>query len=152
MFLNRGCVFINCTGPNDNLWLQWFMISWLFYFTQVRMFVSGRYVVEVALYGYNNPTQTCHDCRDGQFADLGCCDRQDRTTCNGGDRCDSYFIYCLRTIGSSGRNCSYFGTRISTANSNDASINFNQSSVLGLENPLQMQGLTDTYTVSYNID
>ena len=117
--------------------------------------MRGRYVVEVDLFGYNNPTQTCQDCRSGgQFADPGCCDGHDRDICTDGERCDSYFIYCLRIIGSSGRNCTYFGTRISTANSNDASINFNQSSVLGLENPLQMQGLIDTYTVSlvmYNL-
>ena len=61
----------------------------------------------------------------------------------------SYFIYCLRTIGSSGRNCSYFGTRMSFANTDDRPIDFtNQRSVLGLDNPFQLQGLTDTYSVS----
>ena len=115
------------------------------------MLVSGRYVMEVDLFGYNNPTQTCQDCRSGgEFADPGCCDRHDRVICTaGGDRCDSYFYYCLRTIDSGGRDCSYFGNRVSAANTNDEAIDFiNQSFVLGLENPLQLQGLTDAYDAS----
>ena len=106
--------------------------------------------MEVRLFGYDNPTQTCQDCHaGGQFANRGCCDNYFRTVCMGGDRCDSYFIYCLRTIGSSGRNCSYFGTRMSFANTDDRPIDFtNQRSVLGLDNPFQLQGLTDTYSVS----
>ena len=101
------------------------------------MLVSGRYVVEVDLFGYNNPTQTCQDCRSGgQFAPPGCCDHHDRDICTvGDDRCDSYFYYCLRTIDSSGRGCSYFGNRVSAINMDDVAINFiNQSLVLGLEN------------------
>ena len=112
--------------------------------------MRGWYVVEVRLFGYNNPTQTCQDCLFGQFADHGCCDNFDRTICMGGDRCDSNFIYCLRTIGSTGRNCSYFGTKLSSVNTNDGLINFNQNSVLGLDNPLRLQGLTDAYIVSDN--
>ena len=117
---------------------------------QVCVLVSGRYVVEVDLFGYNNPTQTCQDCRDGgQFAPPGCCDRHSSNICNGGDRCDSYFYYCLRTIDSSGRDCSYVGNRVSAVNMNDVAVNFiNQSLVLGLENPLQLQGLTDAYDTS----
>ena len=115
------------------------------------MLVRGRYVVEVELLGYDNPTQRCQDCRRGQFADPGCCDFYDRTICTRqvNYRCDSYFFYCLRTIGHSGRNCSYFGNRTSDSNLDDGLINFNLSSVLGLENPLQLQGLTDVYAVSY---
>ena len=119
-------------------------------FMQVCVLVRGRYLVEVTVFDYNNPTQTCQDCRDGPFdMTVGCCDNFDRTICNGGDRCDSFFYYCLRTIGSAGRNCSYFGNRTSTANIDDGQIDFSQSTVLGLENPLQLQGLTDAYTVSY---
>ena len=104
--------------------------------------------MEVRLFGYDNPTQRCQDCHaGGQLANPGCCDNFDRTVCMGFDRCDSYFIYCLRAIGSTGRNCSYFGTKVSSANTNDGPIDFSQSSVLGLENPLQLQGLTDAYTV-----
>ena len=109
--------------------------------------------MEVRLFGYDNPTQRCQDCRDGEFADAGCCDDFVLTeaVCTNGRRCDTFFIYCLRTIGSAGRNCPYFGAKMSTANTNDELIiDFNQRSVLGLDNPLQLQGLTDAYTVSLN--
>ncbi len=118
------------------------------------MLVGGRYIVEVELFGYSNPTQTCQDCRSGgQFANPGCCDRHDRGTCLDGDRCDSYFLYCLSTIDSSGRDCSYSGNRVSTVNMDDGSVDFNQSVVLDLENPLQLLGLTDVYeAVSYSLN
>ena len=109
--------------------------------------------MEVRVFGYNNPTQTCQDCQHaGQFSDPSCCDSintKSRGTCTDSDRCDSFFYYCLRTIGGVGRNCSYFGSRTSTVNMNDLQIDFNQSTVLDLANPLQLQGLTDTYAVSY---
>lgn len=102
--------------------------------------------MEVNVFGYSNPTQTCQDCRDGgQFANPGCCDTHNRIICVESDRCDSYFFYCLRTIGSSGRNCSYFGSRLSTVNYQDEAVDFSQNLVLGLENPLLLRGLTDTY-------
>ena len=105
--------------------------------------------MEVRLFGYDNPTQRCQDCRTGgEFANPGCCDFHDRTICMGLERCDSYFFYCLRPIGSTGRNCSYFGNLISASIDDDGFINFNQSSVLGLENPLELPGLTDIYAVS----
>ena len=108
--------------------------------------VRGRYLVEVEVFGYNNPTQTCQDCRDGgQFADPGCCDRHDRSICISNDRCDSFFIYCLRTIGSTGRDCSYIENQMSLVNQEDLAIDFNESLVLGLNNPLQLQGLTNAY-------
>ena len=107
--------------------------------------VKGRYLIEVELFGYDNPTQTCQNCRPGQFVDPGCCDHHDRSICtSNGDRCDSFFIYCLRTIGSTGI-CSYFGNQMSLVNPEDGIIDFNQSLVLGLDNPLQLQGLTDAY-------
>ena len=115
---------------------------------QTYTMVQGLYLVEVRLYGYDNPTQTCQDCRRRPLASPGCCDYFLTTTCIDSDRCDSFFYYCLRTIGSVGRNCSYFGNRTSTVNMDDGRIDFNKSTVLGLENPLQLQGLTDAYTVS----
>ena len=85
--------------------------------------------MEVELFGYDNPTQTCQDCRDEPFdANRGCCDHFDRTICMGDDRCDSYFLYCLKTIGSTsstGRlNCSYFGSRVSSVNYQDEPVDF----------------------------
>ena len=77
---------------------------------QACVLVRGRYIVEMRLLGYDNPTQRCQDCPIVQSVDR---------SCMGTDRCDSYFIYCLRTIGSIGRDCSYFGIRMSSANTDD---------------------------------
>ena len=94
---------------------------------------------------YNNPTGRCQSCGDSQ----GCCaaDEFDITSCFGNDYCDSFFTYCLQTIGSTGSGCTYFGSRTSDNNRNDASLDFSQSMVLDLENPIILQRLTDTYTV-----
>ena len=114
--------------------------------------VQGLYQVEVRLLGYENPTQRCLS-NGGQR--LSCCDdfnRQDR--CTDGDReCDSYFIYCLRpfqTQGSQEGGCSNSDrAERSAVNVDDGMIDFSQTEVLGLNNPFQLQGLTDDYRVSY---
>ena len=113
--------------------------------------VRGRYVVDVRLFGYDNPTQRCHRCRiGGPSGRPGCCDDHAAATCLSSHlRCDSYFFYCLRTLNSPmERGCTYSGSRLSNPNMNDGEINFGQSVVLGLENPLQLRGLTDAYNVS----
>lgn len=115
---------------------------------QVCVLVDGLYQLEVTVFGYNNPTGRCQDCplHDDTRA---CCDRFQTTECEGSDLCDSFFVYCLRTIGSTGRGCSYFGNQTSNFNRNDdGSINFSQNTVLGLENPIILQGLTDIYMVT----
>lgn len=80
----------------------------------------------------------------------GCCDGFDSTSCAGNDLCDSYFNYCLRAIGSTGRGCSYFGDQSSDPNTDDYPLDFSQDIVLGLENPITLQGLVDTYTVNFS--
>ena len=121
-------------------------------FLQLCVPIGGRYIVEVRLFGYDNPTQRCQDCRNGQFADFGCCDDFQALNCPSGLRCDSFFFYCLRTLSSPlVRNCSYPGSRTSTANMDDGAVDYSQSVVLGLENPLQLQGLTDAYNVSNSL-
>ena len=115
---------------------------------QVCLIVEGLHQLEVTVFGYNNPTGRCEDC-SSQF--LGgvqsCCDNRASTSCTGRDRCDSSFTYCLRTIGSTGSGCSYFGIRRSDSNTDDTHQDFSQSMVLGLENPLVLQGLTNVYLV-----
>lgn len=118
--------------------------------------VEGLYQLEVTVFGYNNPTGRCQDCRGGDDDDdddngnfRGCCDNFESSSCSGSSLCDSYFVYCLRTMGSTGRGCSYFGNRISNVNGDDSPLNFSQSMVLGLENPIVLQGLTSTYTVMH---
>lgn len=113
------------------------------------MIVEGRYLLQVELFGYSNPTGRCKECQIIGLDLIGCCDQQltNLLPCLGVLRCDSYFSYCLRPIGSEGENCSYFGSRMSTANRDDGHTDFAQGTVLGLENPLQLQGLTANYAV-----
>ena len=115
--------------------------------------VKGLYHVEVKLLGYENPTQRCQECRLSNGL-RSCCDdfsRNDR--CTDDDReCDSYFIYCLRPFETSNTReggCSNFHEKmISGVNTDDnqSGIDFSQSKVLGLDNPLHLHGLTDDYT------
>ena len=119
--------------------------------TDVCILVEGLYQLEVTVFDYNNPTGRCQEC-NSPFLDgiLGCCDNLGSTSCAGRDLCDSSFTYCLRTIGSTGRGCSYFGIRKSDSNTDDRPLDFSQSRVLGLENSVILQGLTNTYSVVIN--
>ena len=121
------------------------------------MFVEGRYIVQVRLNGYSNPTGKCGHGRfqtntPGEFY---CCDSFD-TTCSGWERCDSYFVYCLRPLGDDNRlGCHDNETRDeSSINSDDNEpINFFLSKVLDLDNPQNFPGLGDAYKVRsiYNL-
>ena len=110
---------------------------------------EGLYLVEVKVFGYDNPTGTCQAFRDSNGPGKhGCCDNPNgESPCNG-RQCDSYFTYCLRPLGSEGDGCSNYVSKMSGINWNDGFINFNESPVLGLENPLLLPGLTDNYSVS----
>ena len=111
--------------------------------------VNGLYMLEVNVYGYNNPTGRCQSCTSQMAPDvMGCCDLHNTIECSSGLLCDSYFYYCLRALGSEGGHCSYFGNVTSNVNRNDAFIDFSQSMVLGLDNPLILPGLTNNWTVS----
>ena len=106
--------------------------------------------MEVRLLGYENPTQRCRECR--LINNLrSCCDDFSRNDqCTEGDReCDSYFIYCLRPFGTSNAQeggCSNFEKMVSSVHTDDGMIDFSQSEVLGLDNPLHLRGLRDDYT------
>ena len=108
--------------------------------------VEGLYQLEVTVFGYNNPTGRCQGCVHDDTR--GCCDDFRRTSCSDSELCDSYFIYCLQEKGSTESGCSHIGNQRSTHNINDGPLNFSQSMVLGLENPIILQGLTNTYMVS----
>ena len=110
---------------------------------------QGRYVVEVKFFGYSNPTGQCAECPipNGQTTH-SCCDSFVTTNCTGSLRCDSFFYFCLRTLGDRGTNnsCSYFGSNTTFAVIDDAApFNIND---FGLENPLILPGLTNNFTVS----
>ena len=72
----------------------------------------------------------------------------ERKCCDGFDsgsfqchRCDSYFTYCLRKVDTLTAGCPEDGHIMSSdGNPNYVSIDFSQSTVLGLVNPLIFQG------------
>ena len=120
------------------------------------MLVEGRYVVEVRLNGYTNPTGKCNSdvCftvdRQHQF----CCDSRRRSTnecTEDREHCDSYFVYCLRPLGTVELGCFDNETRaVSATNKDDGpGIDFSLSEVLGLSNPQNLPGLGNAYEVSY---
>jgi hypothetical protein len=119
----------------------------------VLVAVEGRYLVEVRLNGYTNPSGKCNS--ENCFTENGqqyCCDSYDTDICMGGDRCDSYFLYCLRPLGEVDRvGCFNNETRdVSLHNRDDGYVDFSQSKVLGLNNPQNFSGLENAYEVSYN--
>ena len=88
-------------------------------------------MLEVNVYGYNNPTGRCQSCTSQMAPDvMGCCDLHNTIECSSGLLCNSYFYYyCLRALGSElegsdalrtgrGKNCHHFrcisGADIST--------------------------------------
>ena len=114
------------------------------------MLVEGRYVVEVRLNGYTNPSGQCRGC---DWAS-NCWDIRPEIQlpidddCIGDRRCDSYFNYCLRPFDDEQLDCSPSEHRnTSSPNSNDGPLNFSQSIVLGLSNPQILSGLKGAYKV-----
>ena len=79
--------------------------------------------------------------------DGSCCEPVGRTSDCVDPGCDSYFYYCLRSVGTTGPGCS--GGRTSQVNLNDAALDFSQAMVLGLPNPLPLPGLTREWNVSF---
>ena len=124
------------------MWLLWAVLC----FSALLSFANGGYELRVQLLGYENPSQGCSE------ADCGdtCCDFNSETPdCSNNSRCDTMFFYCLRALGSTEDGCSaYNGTRESSRNRNDGELDFNQTRLLGLENPLRLVGLTSTWNVS----
>ena len=117
------------------------------YVVQVCVLVEGRYLVEVRLNGYTNPTGRC------QGYQTPCCDGF-ATVCSGSNLCDSYFTYCLRPFGDIREppvGCTRSSNEyrnISFINTDDRPLDFSQSTVLGLNNPQVLSGLEGPYEVS----
>ena len=64
-------------------------------------------------------------------------------------RCDSFFTYCLRNVDTLTAGCPEdVNIMRSGVNPDDAPIDFSQNTVLGLDNPLVFQGLSDNWNVS----
>ena len=114
--------------------------------------------MKVELFSYDNPTGRCQECPllNGVHS---CCDDHRRTNdCRGVSNihtlpCDTQFIFCLRPLNTTGRNCSYSEIVTSGIDWQGRNIPIDFTRVptpLGLDNPLSLPGLTDTYTVSIN--
>ena len=113
--------------------------------TLLCLLVHGRYYVEVQVFNYSNPSGRCRDCQLSSYEWIASCcdDTEDFDVCSGSQRCDSYFTYCLRPFGSEGKGCEDKENRTSTINEDDQWMNFSRKTVLGLENPLKLPGLTN---------
>ena len=112
--------------------------------------VKGLYILQLQLLGYNNPTQQrINFCNSNQCFGP-CCDAGSGPCRNGDRRCDTFFTYCLRPLDTLVFGCgSSNGSEIqSDVNEDDAAVNFSQSTVLGLSNPINFPGLTNDWNVS----
>ena len=113
---------------------------------QITLSRLPQYKIEVMIDSYTNPYDRLPNC-DGLRCFRVCCDGHDGS--GGCRRCDSFFTYCLKDIDTLTPSCPENGTiMMSDANPDDAYIDFSQNTVLGLNNPLVFQGLTDTWNVS----
>lgn len=102
----------------------------------------------------------CPGCLEVNSDMAGCCDRHGNLgLCESEQRCDSYFTYFVRrldTVGG-GENCSMSAANANSTNNritsqsniDDADINFNNTTVLGLKNPFTLRGLDDEWNVRF---
>ena len=120
--------------------------------------MEGLYFLQARVNNFSNPNQrSFRDCNeDGLCSFFLCCDDRDLGSCGfstGAERCDTFFVFCLRPLGTTGFGCgsnTNSGSVIrSDVNENDATtIDFSQNSFLGLSNPVNLTGLTNNWNVS----
>ena len=70
--------------------------------------VKGLYNLEVRVHNYTNLTGKCPGCVEVLSPEPGCCDLYgELSSCGDFYRCDTYFTYVLRVLGSNemGENC-----------------------------------------------
>ncbi|XP_064398832.1 uncharacterized protein LOC135345356 [Halichondria panicea] len=109
---------------------------------KLSVLVSADYVVQVKMLSYSNPFNT--------RSDVQCCDPANNGGgCTEGERCDTYFIYCLMPRFSTAVGCPSNEpgfTAVSTTNTTDgADIDFSQPTILGLPNPFNLTGISTTW-------
>ena len=131
------------------------LFSTMHFYMQVCVLVQGRYVLQVRLNGYENRDGNCIGCpRNQSDTTHSCCDDHGRfDNCDRNDRqCDIYFIFCLRPFGSQRERYDYRtlynDTKVTSVNRNDGPVDFTNETVLDLENPFLLPGLTEKYEVS----
>ena len=106
-------------------------------------------VVQVT--SYANPTNRCEECGQQRGLSQTCCDATRNNSCTGSTRCDNQFSYCLRAVGtkpSTLGGCNNTTMVTTEVNFNGEVVDFNQSTVLGLPNPLSLTGLARRWEVS----
>ena len=118
------------------------------YHENIQLTGLPQYEIAVTIGGYTNPRHSRQSC-SSSVCFRACCDGHDGS--GGCHRCDSFFTYCLKDIDTLTPGCPEGGTiMMSDVNPNDASIDFSQNTVLGLDNPLVFQGINHTWNVSIN--
>lgn len=116
--------------------------------------MQADYTVFAKIHNFDTPTNKCPVCRKNPDNPLGCCDDFEMVKCTGVYKCDTYFQYCLRTLGSlpdtNPRNiASCRRPLITTANIDGAELDFSRSSLLGRPNPVRFER-TGGWKVSYS--
>lgn len=120
-----------------------------------QLLLRAEYILNITLQSYSSNGR-CAECREEEDEGNGCCDDFESRSCGtagvSSRRCDTYFLYCLLPINTNtatyGRNpvpCTVIAQSESTVN--DAPIDFSQSTVLGLSNPLIFSGISSTWEV-----
>ncbi|XP_064389499.1 delta-like protein A [Halichondria panicea] len=112
---------------------------------KLSVLVSADYVVQVKMVSYSHPSNTLPGGRR-------CCDSpwefNSVVPCNEGERCDTYFIYCLRPHASTATPCPSNEpgcTAVSNYIVDGADIDFTQPTVLGLSNPFNLTGISTAW-------
>ena len=110
---------------------------------QLSVLVSADYVVQVKMLSYSNPFN--------RRSDVQCCDPANNGGgCTEGERCDTFFIYCLMPRFSTAVRCPRNEpgfTAISTSIVDGADIDFSQPTILGLPNPFNLTGISTAWEV-----
>ena len=111
-------------------------------------------MLSVQTHSYTNPNSHCATCvseANRGNGEYGCCDAHNKTQqmCTGGEKCDTYFYYCLKELRSLGVTCSG-GLFSHISEDSVTQINFSRDrGVQGLRNPLNFNGITNKWMVSY---
>lgn len=115
--------------------------------------LQASYTLNVRVHSYSGEDK-CPGCRN--FISHGCCDDFSVTrSCEGVDRCDVVFFYCLRDHGTvpsdagDTQRCvdnDRIGLR-SGINVDNQQLDFEQESVMGLPNPIPLLGITPAWQV-----
>ena len=68
-----------------------------------KVTVRGDYQLEILVSQYNNPDGRCAGCGQSR----GCCDGFELGICRGDEKCDNFFVFCLRPYQTSSTNLDF---------------------------------------------